>query len=218
MGMHFKIHRQEADGQRPSTIRSDLKVNKFLLLFVIFQLPTGTDNMDARFNPGGYSSKPKSRRWTIPAFSYTLDTTRVNAQTIVSWNKGVAIDKIRLEPSHQFGITTATSLILPFLYSRSLTGLNSTVLLKCFLVTGDPKFQKKSPQSADRNDGPLYPSKSSSLSRCRECVRDITGCEGYTKLYDKLSKGNSLCQKCGGHFCRKKHLFSLCPSCFQNHS
>ena len=46
----------------------------------------GTDIIDQRM--GTYSCHTKSRRWTMAAFSYVLDTCRVNASTVFALNKG----------------------------------------------------------------------------------------------------------------------------------
>ena len=46
----------------------------------------GTDIVDQCM--GTYSCHTKSRRWSMAAFAYVLDTGRVNASTIVALNKG----------------------------------------------------------------------------------------------------------------------------------
>ena len=40
--------------------------------------------MDSRFGTGKYCTKPKSRRWSVSFFSYIMDTTRFNVQTLVT--------------------------------------------------------------------------------------------------------------------------------------
>ena len=44
----------------------------------------GTDIVDQKF--GNYTVKTKSRKWTTVAFSYPLDTVRVNAMTVAALN------------------------------------------------------------------------------------------------------------------------------------
>ena len=46
----------------------------------------GTDVVDQRM--ANYTCKAKSKRWTLPAFSYILDVSRNNAAAIMSLNKG----------------------------------------------------------------------------------------------------------------------------------
>ena len=49
-------------------------------------LKGGTDIVDQRM--ASYTCKAKRKRWTLPAFSYILDLSRINAATIMSLNKG----------------------------------------------------------------------------------------------------------------------------------
>lgn len=47
----------------------------------------GTDVIDQRIH--FYTSNSKSHKWTVNAFSYILDTARVNSQTVFSFNTNV---------------------------------------------------------------------------------------------------------------------------------
>ena len=90
-----------------------------------------------RFSSSTYCSKPKCRRWPVAVFSYILDTTRVNIQTLVSLNSGKDPRKIN---SFEFGHKLAMALITPHLYSRELSGVPRNILLKMHQATGDDCF------------------------------------------------------------------------------
>ena len=47
----------------------------------------GTDIIDQKM--GYYTAETKSRRWTMVAFAYLLDTIRVNVSTVLAVNKKV---------------------------------------------------------------------------------------------------------------------------------
>ena len=57
-----------------------------------------------------HSVKPKSKRWPLTAFSYILDTARVNAQTIFSKNNGRPVSSV---DSSDFMFDLALQLIKP---------------------------------------------------------------------------------------------------------
>ena len=78
----------------------------------------GTDIIDQRM--GTYSCHVKSRRLTMAAFSYVLDTCRVNASTVFALNKGQDPPK---QKSFNFVLGLASELILPQSKQRQLTGL-----------------------------------------------------------------------------------------------
>ena len=88
----------------------------------------GTDIIDQRM--GFYSCKSKSKRWAMNAFSYVLDTCRVNASTICTMTD--------LQPrnmkSVDFRYELAMSLIRRHIEQRSLIGINSSVVCKIEIV------------------------------------------------------------------------------------
>ena len=67
---------------------SDFNMSKHFFIFVTsrnkyfftFVLLGGTDVVDQKIHT--YSVKTKTKRWSLTAFSYTLDTARVNAQKL----------------------------------------------------------------------------------------------------------------------------------------
>ena len=81
---------------------------------------SGTDIIDQKM--GFYSCKSKSKRWTMNAFSYILDTCRVNASTIYATNNDLQPRNIK---SVDFGFELAMSLIRPHIEQQSLISINS---------------------------------------------------------------------------------------------
>ena len=72
-----------------STVHSILEISENIkplsALYKLYDFTKGgTDIVDQRMS--FYSCKPKSRKWTIVAFSYLLDTCRVTASTIMALN------------------------------------------------------------------------------------------------------------------------------------
>ena len=67
------------------------------------------------------------------AFSYVLNTCRVNASTIYAMNNDLQPRNIK---SVDFGFELAMSLIRPHIEQRSLIGINSSVVRKIEMVLG----------------------------------------------------------------------------------
>ena len=67
------------------------------------------------------------------AFSYVLDTCRVNASTIYAMNNDLQSQNIK---SVDFGFELAMSLIRPHIEQRSLIDINSSVVRKIEIVLG----------------------------------------------------------------------------------
>ena len=82
---------------------------------------------------GLYSCKSKSKCWTMNAFSYVLNTCRVNASTIYAMNNDLQPRNIK---SVDFGFELAMSLIRPHIDQPSLIGINSFVVRKIEIVLG----------------------------------------------------------------------------------
>ena len=173
----------------------------------------------SRFSANAYSSRPKCRRWTIAVFSYILDTTRANIQTLVSLNRGQNPRKVT---SFDFGHKLAMSLLTPHIYTRELTGVPHGILLKMHLATSDDRFLRHvmsvcEPSQAVQDKVPYRGQPAKQGKRCGECVRDIYA--GGTSAKDKRLRINSLstsstrCARCGQVKCNKKHLVKLCASC-----
>ena len=157
----------------------------------------GTDIVDQKM--GFYTTKTKSRRWTIVCLAYLLDTIRVNSTTVYALNNGTNPKK---QNSFNFGFELAKCLIMPHINRRSRNGLTSIVLRKIMLFAGqDIKTIEdiNNPQTVARP------------TRCRACLQSIQG-ENQKLKKDKLKKVRTTCQKCGDVFC-KEHLIQTCLSC-----
>ena len=100
----------------------------------------GTDIVDQKI--GSYTVKAKSRKWTMVALSYLLDTIRVNACTLFALNKGLDPKKVN---SFDFGYQLAEKLVMPAIERRSRNGLSSYVVRKIEMVC-----PKAVPQTLDK--------------------------------------------------------------------
>ena len=106
-------------------ITNDDEKNKPALYKLYDFTKGGTDIVDQK--RGTYTMKPKLRRWLMVAFSYLLDTVRVNASTV--WS--LLNDK---EPSNMnsfgFGYTLTEQLDMPAIIRRNKNGLSSSIVKK----------------------------------------------------------------------------------------
>lgn len=128
----------------------------------------GTDNVDQRI--GGYSCKPKSSRWTIVAFSFILDTARVNTQTVHAIQNDIPVKSVN---SFDFGWKLAESLVLPQIQRRSRVGLTKPILLKMDIMAPPrPAAAERAPEVNRRK-------------RCSQCLSNILGPD-QKKKKDKL--------------------------------
>ena len=82
----------------------------------------GTDIIDQRMN--FYSSKAKSRHWTMTAFAYVLGTCRVNASIVIALNQSI---EPRNTNSFDFEITLVLQLVHPFVALCSKWGLSKNI-------------------------------------------------------------------------------------------
>ena len=160
----------------------------------------GTDIIDQKM--GAYTTKSKSRKWTKVAFSYLLDTIRVNASTIYA----LANKHPKEIKSFHFGTELADSLIMPFLTTRSLRGLSKSVCNKITLYMG------KQEENVVENRF-NFPAVDDSAKRCRYCLDNIAG-DGYKAKKVKLSKKKTLCRTCGKTIC-EVHMVAFCEPCYK---
>ena len=161
----------------------------------------GTDIIDQKM--GAYTTKSKSRKWTKVAFSYLLDTIRVNASTIYALANNKHPKEIK---SFHFGTELADSLIMPFLTTRTLRGLSKSVCNKITLYMG------KQEENVVENRF-NFPAVDDSAKRCRYCLDNIAG-DGYKAKKDKLSKKKTLCRTCGKTIC-EVHMVAFCEPCYK---
>ena len=99
----------------------------------------GTDIIDQRM--GFYSTKTKSRRWTITAFSYVLDMARVNSSTVFAMNNSVDPTK---QDSFSYLEKLVRQMVEPHIRKRirkrSRNGLGWFVIQKMQLYLMDKTF------------------------------------------------------------------------------
>ena len=91
----------------------------------------GTDIIDQKME--FYSCKLKSKRWTMNAFSYVLDTCRGNTSMIYAINNDLQPQNIK---SVEFAFELAMSLICPHIERPSLIGIDSSVVCKIDIALG----------------------------------------------------------------------------------
>ena len=72
-----------------------------------------------------YFCEPKSRKWTIVAFSYLLNTCRVNASATMVLNTSDKEQK-----SFNFGLDLVLALIRPCIKKRPRNGLTNDIVKK----------------------------------------------------------------------------------------
>ena len=101
------------------------------------------------------------------AFSYVLDTCRVNASTIYAMNNDLQPRNIK---SVDFGFELAMSLIRPHIEQRSLIGINSSVVRKIEMVLG-----KKISSKHVKTSSGFFPHQSEKRRRCDACISKIKG-------------------------------------------
>ena len=182
------------------TTKDDGKCKPAILKFYDFS-KGGTDIIDQRI--GSYSVNTKSRRWTMTAFAYILDITRVNSQTIFAVNNN---NNPRELNSFKYGWELAMGLATPHLQERrSQTGITKRTISKINLVLKTPEPIVQHPQA--------YPAQSNVPRRCKNCLNNIRG-PGYAEKYKTLTKGKCLCNRCGNNVC-KQHVVTVCRACLQ---
>lgn len=181
-------------------LTKDDKKNKPSMYKVYDFTKGGTDIVDQRM--GFYTSKAKSRRWTMVAFSYILDMSRVNSSTIFALNNNN--DPLKVN-SFEFGVDLAMDLVKPLINNRKQQGLPKQIQNKIALFTNvveDPVAAEQ-----DVEYGPKAPNR----GRCHLCIKSIQG-ENFKEMRNHISSNKSICQKCGRHSC-KAHLSSVCFDC-----
>ena len=135
----------------------------------------GTDIVDQRMS--FYSCTPTSRKWTIVACSYLLDTCRVNASTIMALKTS---DK-ELK-SFNFGLDLVLALVRRYIEKRSRNGLTNDIVKKIKFVLGEQDF--------NINEIILltpFPLDSAKPRHCKICKAEIRG-PGMKNRKDKLTK------------------------------
>ena len=89
----------------------------------------GTDIVNQKI--GSYTVKAKSRKWTMVALLYLLDTISVNTCPLFALSKGVDSKKVN---SFDFRYQLAEKLVMPAIEQQSRNGLSSNVVQKIKMV------------------------------------------------------------------------------------
>ena len=159
----------------------------------------GVDIVD--YVSGFLSTRMKSKRWTMNAFCYTLDTEWTNARTLHDEVKNVRT------PNFHFTWDLGESLVLPQVqrrYAEQQQHLRKVVLTKICSVLGvkyvSPNFAK-----------PVQNEK----GRCHVCLDNTKGQADFRKNTDKLSnKSKTSCHVCNMSVCLN-HSSLKCDKCRQ---
>lgn len=161
----------------------------------------GTDIVDQRIN--FYTVNTKSRKWTVNAFSYILDTARVNSQTIFGKNTNKDPRSIN---SFNYGWELVMSLCIPQIRRRKETpGLPQSTIAKIKLLLDDSE-----PELDAVPEG--QPVRAEKRARCSACLDSIQG-PGYTNNRSKVKRSRIMCQICK-HVACDQHLKHLCCNCY----
>ena len=168
----------------------------------------GTEVVDQRM--ASYTCKAKSKRWTLPAFSYILDVSRINAATVMSLNKG---NDPRQIDSYDFGMDLALALIRPHVQRRPSIGLQFDVQRKMKLVLGEQQFRIGESSGITTLTLGQFSAKSGTRKRCRICS-EIEAGPGQKKRKWDMNKSRNQCQTCGHPSCMP-HCVQICIMCFE---
>lgn len=161
----------------------------------------GVDIMDQM--AGHYSTRCKTRRWTINSLCYVLDTIRTNIQTL--WNEMYPEKKMS---SHDLLWDLADHLIKPHVQRRydNRAGIQKPIVLAMMDVLGIKEYV---PQNF--NPGPP-----AAKRRCYYCLLDTHGKANAKELKNKLGKFKFACagNECDKALCHD-HMIVYCDSCVE---
>ena len=147
-----------------------------------------------------YTTKYKTRRWTINIFVYMLNTARTNAHTVY---KEIKHDIRTFDFIQQLGML----LVNAHITRRSA----NPVVLQQTVITKKRKVLKvaESPKAA-------YVCMQDASNRywCQICIEEIRGQVKYKENKNKLTKVKMSCKDCNNAVC-KKHLKYMCQKCGQ---
>lgn len=160
----------------------------------------GTDIVDQRM--GSFTSKSKSRKWTVNVLSYVMDTCRVNAQTVLALNQGTHPAKMS---TFDFGWELAWALIMPYLHTRARVGLPKRLQLNIDLLTGKGDEEEQAGAGPSSQNFPCKGAR----RRCAECIAAIPVGEGHKAAKDTMKKVTMQCSLCGSAVC-ESHVVVRC--------
>jgi hypothetical protein len=157
----------------------------------------GTDVADQHVDK--YTTSTKSVKWTKKLFSYILDISRTNGQTIFAKNMGI---EPRKSNSEKFLWMLVLQLVVPFVQERKSVKwrylqLNTRKQINYFLETNELDQEEEgadAPAPARACSFPHACKPDTRGGRCKVCCNDIHG-EGYNKKIKKISAAHTQCQK-----------------------
>ena len=166
----------------------------------------GTDIVDQRM--AFYTSKVKSRKWSMVAFSYVLDMARVNSSTLFALNQKIYPLK---QNSFEYEMEVDFELIKPFIIQRNQSRLSAVVKSKMTLTFSLMNVENPARATRFDNNQNLLPAKSAKRGRCKICISELI--PGVHQM--SLSSGKAACQLCGNHVCAK-HNIQVCAGCYDD--
>ena len=143
------------------------------------------------------STRMKTRRWTLNALAFVLDTERTNACTILREATGNKIS------TFEFTWQLAKNLVVPHMVRRynNPIGLSTNVMKKMQKILGI------------KNIPTPLPTEETTEGRCGACIKEAQGKENYKALYWKLNHRLKVkCTKCRTFLCKShKTVSATCP-------
>jgi hypothetical protein len=134
----------------------------------------GTDICDQRIE--NFTVKVKSRRWTMPALAYLLDTARVNAQTVHAFNNG---NNPRSYESFELCHELAESLMMPQIlrrYDTKKNYLSSELVQEMSNLLGIAARAETSPSTAKNDSNPCCCCQAARKPKMKRARRSILRC------------------------------------------
>ena len=125
----------------------------------------GTDVVDQRM--GSYTTKPKSRKWTVAALCYVFDTCRVNAASVLALNTG---KHPRDVVSVEFGWDLVLQLVEPHMQRRKSENLPKSVQAKIGLMLQPDELGPSTSGGSQTED---VAQESGIRRRCSTCLRNL---------------------------------------------
>uniref|UniRef100_A0A6A7G5I7 PiggyBac transposable element-derived protein 3-like n=2 Tax=Hirondellea gigas TaxID=1518452 RepID=A0A6A7G5I7_9CRUS len=163
----------------------------------------GTDIVDQRMRT--YTTNTKSDRWPMTAFSYVLDTARVNSQTLWALNNGKTPSQTN---SFDYGYDLALSLLLPLVERRNTKHMSASLKLKIQSLLEDrqPSHIDAAPPTA------AFPKYNQARKRCARCMEEVREEDDRRAKTQRLTLLKQSCQTCGKPIC-DNHSILQCHQC-----
>ena len=137
------------------------------------------------------------------AFSYVLDTARVNASTVFALSYDLTLPDL---DSFELLWKLAESLVLPLAQSRKMNGLSMKTRLKLSLLIGIDN----APAEGDTGDSSAVHTPTNRKQRCHMCLKDLAGKPGYKQEKDRLLKVKTCWGKCQKASCPQHSVVTCC--------